>query len=462
MFLLTVSGRILIATIFVLFSFGPIKAFANGGPVDWTEGTPQGGLALKQETKVRLMTEDLSIKLDKDLDHYQVTAVYWLNNTGASTDVNFGVPMQWGGKRTPPIVAEDISFEIGANRISCQPDEVKTAPISEENDDGSEQVPTGSAWCIGTFSIPTGPEIALKMMYRAELQFEDLIYSKSAFKVFGHRTLKYPLFPAGYWAGKVERVSARIDLGPYRPRDLLKFPRGAEISGSKIRWELKDVDLKHAPDLEVELDGSAMLHTREIATWNAKAPDYARLPLRARASSTLSGDATASFDVKYLLDGRSDTAWCSSDSGDNDWVEISIPKSDAYRLEERWGSDQAGPESHTHLEAIGVVPGLAAGSNAYQEYGRPQKLLISRCGTKPDNPLGEIDFDSSTQFDESAITLPKDSRDYFDPSWEVRKSLDADAANGKDPCLRFTITGTTAGRLPHTCISEITLILNGG
>lgn len=447
------SNRILIATIFVLFSFGSEKVFANGGPVDWTEGTPQGGVALKQETKIRLMTEDLSIKLDRDLDHYQVTAVYWLNNPGAATSVNFGVPMQWGGKRTPPIVAKDISFEVGGKRFSCRPAEVKTAPISED-EAGPETVPSGSAWCIGTISIPTGPEVALKMTYRAELEFEDDIFSKSAFKRFDYRTLKYPLFPAGYWAGEVERVSVRIDLGPYRPRDLLKFPKGAEVSGSGINWKPEKVDLKHAPDLEVELDGTTMLITREIGTWNSEAPDYARLPVRARASSTLNGDRTASFDVKQFLDGRSDTAWCSSDSGDNDWIEISIPKSEAYRLEERQYSDQTGPESRTYLEAIAVVPGLASSSDTYQKYGRPQKLLIGRCGTKADNPLGEIDFNSSARYDESAIRL------YL--LKQVRDSLEQDAANGRDPCLRFTIRGTSPGRLPHVCISEIALILNGG
>ena len=206
-FSLTVSRRTLVTAGFVLFLLEAAAALANGGPVDWTEGTPQGGFALKQQTKIRLMTEDLSIKLDKDLDHYQVIAVYWLNNTGGPTGLTFGVPMQWGGKRTPSIVAKDISFEISGKRSSCRAAEVKITPIPEENDDGSEQVRTGTAWCIGTISIPTGAEIALKMTYPAELQFEDMLYSKSAFKVFGHRTLKYPLFPAGYWAGKIERVS---------------------------------------------------------------------------------------------------------------------------------------------------------------------------------------------------------------------------------------------------------------
>ena len=462
MFSLTVSRRTLVAATFVLLLLKPATAMANGGPVDWTEGTPQGGFAPKQQAKIRLMTEDLSIKLDKDLDHYQVTAVYWLNNSGGPTDLHFGVPMQWGGKRTPSIVAKDISFEISGKRSSCRAAEVKTAPIPKDDEEEADRMPTGSAWCIGTISIPTGAEIALKMTYRAELEFEDVIYSKSAFKVFDHRILKYPLFPAGYWAGKVERVSVGIDLGPYRRTDLVKFPRGAEISGSNIHWELKDVDLKHAPDLAVELDGSTKLHSLEIANWNAKAPAYARLPLSARASSALRGDATASFDAGHLVDGRSDTAWCSAGSGENDWVEISLPTSEAYRLRDNWNSDSTGPESRTRLEAIGVVPGLAASANAYQEYSRPKKLLISRCGTKPESPLGEIDFNSSSPYDESAVTLPRQSSDYFDPNWEVRRSLDTDATQRKDPCIRFTIRGTVPGRLPHTCISEITFILNGG
>ena len=381
-----------------------------------------------------------------------MTAVYWLNNTGAPTDVNFGVPMQWksGHHRLWPGTSRSkrkaSEFPVSLPKSGLR--------RSRKKRKTSLKVPNGSAWCVGTISIPSGPEIALKMTYRADLDFEDMIYSESALKVFGHRTLKYPLFPAGYWAGKAERVSVRIDLGPYRRRDLVKFPPGAEISGSEIHWELKDVDLKHAPDLEVELDGSAMLDSREIATWNAKAPDYARLPLRARASSTFSGNAAASFGAKHLLDGRPDTAWCSADSGDSDWVEISIPKSEAYRLWQRYGSEQTGPESRTSLEAIGFVPGLAASADTYQEYGRPQKLLISRCGAKPDSPLGEIDFSRSMPYDESAVTL-----DRIGP---IRSSLDTDRADGKDPCLRFTVRGTTPGRLPHTCISEITLILNGG
>src|SRR5262245_8806343 len=73
----------------------PMLGFANGGPVAWTGGTAGGGIAPQQQTEISLMSEDLQITADSDMNHYQVNAKYVLSNPGAAQKVKYGVPVVW-------------------------------------------------------------------------------------------------------------------------------------------------------------------------------------------------------------------------------------------------------------------------------------------------------------------------------------------------------------------------------
>ena len=53
----------------------------------------RGGVVPKQRTTIRVRSQDLTIALDPDGEHYDVSAKYLLANAAGETTVRFGVPL---------------------------------------------------------------------------------------------------------------------------------------------------------------------------------------------------------------------------------------------------------------------------------------------------------------------------------------------------------------------------------
>lgn len=98
----------------------PSSAVANGGPVEWTDRTAEGSILPLEQSKVRLDSQDLEIKLADDGVHYTVAARYHVENPEAPVTLQYGVPMVAADAMTN---AESSRFERSKGTWKIPPSE---------------------------------------------------------------------------------------------------------------------------------------------------------------------------------------------------------------------------------------------------------------------------------------------------------------------------------------------------
>lgn len=228
----TASMTFRVAVAATLVALLPLSARANGGPVAWTGPTGTGGIAPVENSTIRLVSEHLLIRLFDDGGAFDVEADYVLSNPGPAKRLLYGVPVDFGpgggGDDTPKerakaIAREEaypgaISIAVGRSRYRCAVRDRHTLKV--ENDWFQERV---VGWCVAEIEIPEGRS-ALVLRYRGSLDYTDASYSKSVYTVFGKRSLRYELAPAGYWAGGGASVELEIDRGIWAPFFRLERP----------------------------------------------------------------------------------------------------------------------------------------------------------------------------------------------------------------------------------------------
>ncbi len=232
-------------------------AAANGGPVNYVAHAGYGGIVPIDETQVRLVSEDLTLSVVFDSEngsYYRARADYVLRNDGPPKDVVFGVPMEWdsdvasasarSGKPFPPELAAQearrVRLMFDGKRAKCTPRAERPAGAARHSLDAPEIT---QGWCIVTLGVPRRARIPLRLEITSFLRrFED-----------GSSQLGYWLAPAGGWAGPVERLRIRADVGPFAPLAKVVSPAGARLSGRRIEWDLRDVSLKALDSVKIQL-----------------------------------------------------------------------------------------------------------------------------------------------------------------------------------------------------------------
>lgn len=282
----------------------PTRVLANGGPA--TIGSEPGlrGLPVPyDESRVSLVAEELVIRLPTDAAgrgmEFEVEARYTLANRGKPLELlyavpgNVGPPLQVtapkGGGRltlvTPPppgrvgLVSSlqkgpsgPVSILIGGRRFSCA-----GKPI-----DPDATFVEGQTWCTTRLTIPTGEAVPMVLKYRDRLFAEGEEAQECAFAETKAMGLVYDFHPAGFWAGPVSRLQVRVELGNLDGLEQVKGPPGHRKEGATLSWDLKDVDLKTLPLLELSFDGNG----RTLRTFAAKSPQRVapRRPARCLAA----------------------------------------------------------------------------------------------------------------------------------------------------------------------------------
>lgn len=441
----------------ILLSFS-FACFANGGPVDWTEGKPVGGLVPKEESAVELVREALDISI-VDVDRYAVEANYVLKNSGAARRISYGVPLYWVEEFQPEAAAAGIHIAVGEKEYGC----IAVSPVKRTDLNAMESSEwigaVGDAWCVAEIEIPQGPSVRLKLSYEAEFEFEDWETSKSARREFSSRRLVYPLAPAGYWNGKPD-LELRLNLGPYADRvSKLEPPKlgGQEAvrTNDAYTWTLAQADLKQLKALEVDFDFEPLLRHRQLATWNADALPARTTRAQTSASSTLSHEKNR-YAVENLMDGDPATAWCEGSEGNGEGESIT------FRIEPKEN------EYPCSVEGIAIVPGYAKSAQTYLKNGRVTRLRIEEC----DDPssYAELRWQAQDRFEQSAVFIDTDYASIVPTGplveakggkWAAEESERHD--DHKPYCLRFIILETAPGEdYSDTCISEVAFIRNCG
>jgi hypothetical protein len=410
---------------------------ANGGPVDWTRSGLRGGIVAKQANSARLRSEDLTITVDPDGKHYDVSAKYLLSNAEADAVVRFGVPLLWmeDDPRQARRAADAVLIKVGDNETRCTLLK-ETVTLDVNRYDDMDGTPTGG-WCVARLTIPRGDAVPLVLTYRGDLLFTDAEYSKSAFVSYGPRVLKYAFFPAGYWTGPAERVSVTVDLGRYAGAEQVVSPPGVGKQGDKLAWTFTNVDLKKVPDLEIKLDVEPLAHVAELAKYRKAS----KVVLAAKAAKGAGEPAAAGRAV----DGDPETSWCVDRPGPERWIEITQRKVDPeYRECNREGLFMVGSTSEKTARIKRV---RLEGCGGRGPDGKPVtvEVLVPRVGAR--GPWGVI-LRSGLYHQ-----LPEAERQAFVDAWRA-----VEAQVGK--CVRLSIVDVE-GSGP-ACIGELAPLRNCG
>lgn len=401
-------------------------ALGNGGEVYQEYGGAGGQIRPLQETVIRLLREDLSLRL-VDEEHYAVQADYVLANPGPEKEIRYGVPIEVGA----------VSYKEegeGRGRL-VKRTQVEVARRTQQMA-SSVRVTLGGAagrcsyvdgWCVLTLRIPHGEQIPLRLTYVSEYVQEFVgadgdrwspVQNGGHHNVWGAdaaRILKYPLAPAGTWAGVPERLTIAITSSLAAPFDSFRMAKatGGESpfvfhrEGDAWRTELRDANLRELQEL---------LAVVLLLDRGGRRPQ-----LTVRASSSIPPSGSLTYGPENLLDSRYATAWCVNTPahGVGEWVEMEVPA--PFQLD---GRDAQ------------VVGGYAKTEKAYRANGRVKALGVSACGGGP----------------RLASAAVKDG--FEEDMWqEVRPG----GATGARPrCLRFEILEVEPGETStDVCLTEL-------
>jgi hypothetical protein len=437
----------------------PSLALANGGPVAWGGGGPRGSVRSVENAAVRLVSEDLLLELDADGKHYHAQARYVLENGGEPQEVDYGVPVavpvtdvlngaELDHRQIRPAdlaaIAQRIRIDVAGKRVGCEipPGSVHDDPV--HRDPGAEPAATdylASGWCVTKLEIPHGEAIPLLLEYDGDLAFIDWSFTKSAFVEYGARTLHWPLAPAGHWAGRPERVTIRLDPGPFVGL-VSVTPPPSGTSDDVLAWDLARPDLRSAPDLVVTVDARPFLRHRELVASRTEGWLGKGVTLLARASSTLPLQGKVSYAASKAVDRDAGTAWCAGKKGGaGEWLEVRVE-----RIPQGTAS--------CRLEGYVVVPGYAKSLRTWTRNNRLRSFRIGPCdGTGHGTAVNLLDpgQDPGAAWDPLRLSARPDSSAVL-----VKKPLE-DAA-----CARLTVIEVAHGESDDTCISEFRPAFNCG
>jgi hypothetical protein len=454
----------------------PLLSLANGGPVAWTEATGTGNVAPRKRADVRLVSEDLVIRLDDDGRRYHVRAQYRLDTRAVEAPVLFGVPMQWPiwdpmaevgppQRGAPAELTEDaraaagrFSVAVAGQRVTCTP----VAGTVGFDDTAALESYVADGWCVAHLVLPRSADVLLVLEYTGDLRFQDLSFSKSALVEYDMRRLVYRLDPAGGWAGPAKRLRARLETGAFHGLVAAKGPSGAKRDGTAFVWDLTEADLARVGAIEATVDAEPVLRHRELVRTDLGGKSSIR------ASSVLPARGAQRYDAHRLLDRDAATAWCEGVSGDGEgsWVELAFTPATYGEPREDPDGLEVGPVNACSLEGFAFVPGYAKSAKAWDENGGVRKLRLAPCNTPdagielvlPDAPVWRRDSGfvrdgpqgtglvRARRFDASAVVLPPPR------------------SSGENPlrCVRLTIVEVAVGKAHDTCISELRPIFNCG
>jgi hypothetical protein len=413
----------------------PLAALANEGAVGSNRSSPAGGIAPQEESEVWPVSGDVRITLDPDSVHYRVRASYVLANPEKDRILRCGVPLQppkdetrdsegrfanWG-----PLAARSVEIAVAGTTYRCE----KLEQTATGEYDCPDRAP---GWCLADVRVPHGAAVPLALSYVGELEYEDSNVPESSLARFGGRTLRYRLFPAGFWAGVPERVTIRVDTDRFAGLAKPISPPGARAEGSAIVWDLVRPDLRAVGELVVAVDAEPVLSHLELVAiestpWTTK--------LVASASSVLAPQGAVSYGPEHATDRDAATAWCEGKQGDGagEWIEVRVEPA----------------LKRCKLEGFALVPGYAKSQATWTGNNRLQSFRIGTCGSIGGEVVTLVRDGKDSRGKRTATHLQLS--DWFDRSALLVRTSTVELGT----CVRLTILSVVKGTADDTCISEL-------
>ncbi len=311
----------------ILFSVMLNSLWANGGPIDYAAIERTGNVQLMEEHGVKLISEDLSITLEREYVH--VVAVYRLRSSWRDESVEYGFPIDVGIDEAAgsPVWQEtfikDFQWRLDRDVLDHELHQDRThfAYRREENGETVE-IPFRRFWYLGKLGLKKGETHTLRVSYRIKPRHTDWETSKDLFPSYDLRDFVYDLRPAGYWDSEsMERLSMKVDVGKAIRCGRVVWVKGLEdlkrVSATEYQMELTNGPMPEA-FLDLRYDVSGCLLTDDIRAELLPKDRIQEL----KASSQLEGN----YDLENLIDMDFGTAWVEGvdATGIGEWTQFSF------------------------------------------------------------------------------------------------------------------------------------------
>jgi hypothetical protein len=414
--------------------------FGNGGPIDGCAVYRTGDIVLINLPDIKLIKEDLKIKIEGDYSFVNVTYLIQ-NNSYSDSKITYGFPVdyirnelqyefEWQDEYLPKI---EFFLDSKKMEIKHQVDYSILEEKSSTNDEFNLEVKR--SWYVVDFEIKEGQKILLNVKYKIKNGFEDWATTKSFFPTFDDRHFIYDFKPAKNWDdGFVPELNTEIDI-----QDIISKGGKVNITGLSLNdssgiysASFKNFDFKHSPNLNISYSNNQKLSdfmSDFISEYRLKNDKIKAV----NVSSTLS----SKYSTKNMFDFDFNTAWAEGINGDGigEKIEIELNK--------------------YPLVAICLINGYTKNADLYKSNNRIKKLKID---------IEYVDYKDSTKLDiESNEVVLKDFefQDVSKNNFGSIISVIGDYGEGYRQITKITLTVLDVYKgikYTDTCISELLLL----
>jgi|GEM_PF-2942100 len=245
----------LIFSAVLLFCF---CVFANGGPIFDNKLASTGNIVFVNKTDIRLVKENLDIKIDGERAHFKVKYIF--QNIGRDTKIQFAFPMETEmfGVSDNSVKADReiknfierekvLSYKISKNGRDLK--WLKKTKTAKSKSDLYENPYKISEWFISDIEFKKFEKAEIYITYTIESYRELSFYSCSAMPRLTSRNLHYNFYPASFFGtGTVGDLSVTVDLTELKKDNgKLDETRGLEFieqTPGVLKFEGKNVDFK--------------------------------------------------------------------------------------------------------------------------------------------------------------------------------------------------------------------------
>ncbi|MFT7157480.1 MAG: hypothetical protein ACI8Q1_002499 [Parvicella sp.] len=325
------------ATLIILFTvlFG-VSGLCNGGPLDHGYLRKTGNIRLLRKADVKLISENLDIKVQGD---YTIVKVeYELQNNGPKQDIQYGFPVdaydpEWtfGDYSGEPGANETLKyFRVESNDVAVKVSQwivdsvyaAQSTDLHNRRYNYSERIyAINRKWSAVTLQFDSLEVKNLQIEYKVKNLLSDRYPGFSYLPTFSERHFTYHLTPSSNWGdGVVDRFKVTIDISELNKNEIKSEIYGLEELSEKkgvYVFEKLKYDLKKSDRIHIHYDPN-----------NVKRAEM--LKERLISNSKIKSISTSNNSLKSnLIDERYSTSWkCKK----GDWIDLRLDSITVYGI----------------------------------------------------------------------------------------------------------------------------------